>query len=334
VEGFAEQAFPFILHQILSTQFEGQQSTRKQLSIALSNWFCNCAAIHKTNLKLLINSILYLRTQPLPREKSSADRMHWLEIDYIAAANAATQCGMFKTALLFVEESCSGVTKSSRRSSSAKSHEPTELLLTIFQSIDDPDLYYGVQQDASLSTILARLEYEKDGPRSLAFRGAQYDSHVRSQDSKSAQEAEHLIKALDVLSLAGLSHSLLQAQQTMGMSITIMESMYQTARKLEQWDLPVPSSGSNNAATIYKVYQGVHVAADRASILQAVDEGLSCTMTGLVPNDLSAGALHSSLQSLAVLTEMDEILSAQGSEQFEEMLSRFQNRSDWMKTGR
>jgi serine-protein kinase ATM len=31
---------------------------------------------------------------------------------------------------------------------------------------------------------------------------------------------------------------------------------------------------------------------------------------------------------------MDEVLSSRGSQQFEEILSRFQNRSGWMKIGR
>jgi len=260
-------------------------------------------------------------------------------INYLSAAVAASSCGMFKTALLFVEESGSAqvAAKSSRRSSSINQEAqepPADILLAIFQNIDDPDLFYGVQQAPSLSTILARLEYEKDGPKSLAFRGAQYDSHIRRQDSESANDAQSLVKALDVLSLSGLSHSLLQVQQTVGMSAVSLDSMFRTARKLEQWDIPVPSNCKNDAVTIYKAFQAVQNAPDYPSMLQTINEGFDNTMSSLIREDLSAHALHGALQTLATLAELDEVASTRGSVQFEEILPRFKDRSGWMMTGR
>jgi serine-protein kinase ATM len=338
VPSFAERAFPFILHLVLSSPYQSQHTARKDLSKSFMNWLGDIPDVNKNSLKVLINALLYLRTQPRPRESSSADRSYWLQIEYLRAAAAATRCGMFKTALLFAEEYCSAPVKSSRRSSVGHSFEqsdmPTEMLLTVFQNIDDPDVYYGVQQTANLSTILGRFEYEKDGPKSLAFRSAQYDSHLRRRDPESNRDAQALVKALDNHSLSGLSHSLLQAQQAVGMSAESLDSMFRTARKLEQWDLPVPSSCSNNPVTIYKAFQSIHTAVEHGTILQAVNEGFDCTMKSLTEQDLGASALHDSLQTLAALVEMDEVLSTQGSEQIEEMLSRFQDRSIWMKTGR
>lgn len=339
VKGFADRAFPFVLHLVLSAHPQDQQISRRKLSKVFVDWFAKSEAAGKNNLRMLLNSILYLRTQPLPGEKSSADRAQWLEIDYLKAATAAAHCGMFKTSLLFVEEFCSQPVKSSRRSAVSKDLSeqvefPTEVLLTIFENVDDPDMYYGVQQKASLDTILARFEYEKDGPKSLSFRGAKYDSHIRRHDPESTRDVQSLVKALDVLNLSGLSHSLLQAQQTVGMTPESLESMFHTARKLEQWDIPVPSTCTNNAVTIYKAYQAVDTADDQISILQAVNEGLEYTMRHLAREDMSASALHGSLQTLAALVEIDEVLSSNGSEQFEDMEKRFQSRSEWMRIGR
>ncbi|KAA8567672.1 hypothetical protein EYC84_008145 [Monilinia fructicola] len=321
---FADQAFPFILHLVLSTDFPAQKNNRDQISSAFAVWFSKSQSVEKNNLKTLINSILYLRTQPLPHEKSSADRLYWLNLDCLKVATAAIHCGMFKTALIFVEEHQSIPVKSSRRSSMMKDGSeapelPTDLLLAIFENIDDPDLYYGVQQTANLSTILARLEYERDGAKSLAFRGAQYDSHFKQQDPRAAQDAQSLVKALDMLSLSGLSHSLLQAHQNSGIAGTSLDSMFRTARKLEQWDIPVPAS-DNHSVTIYKAFQAAHVATSRGTFMKAINEGLHGTMERLVRDDLSAGALHESLRTLAALSEMDEVLSSQGSEEFQEIL--------------
>jgi ataxia telangiectasia mutated family protein len=339
VPWFADRVFSFVLHLVLSTSSKGQISTKKKLSSAFTTWFGETKPAGKDNLKTIINSILYLRTQELPNEKSLADRSQWLDINYLRAATAAKNCGMFKTALLFTEQFHSelGSSKSSRRSS-AIGHEPpeipTEVLLTIFENIDDPDLYYGVQQNANLSTIQARLDYEKDGLKSLAFRGAQYDSHVRRRAPESAQDVQSLVGALNVLSLSGLSHSLLQAQATVGMSPASLESMFQTARKLEQWDIPVPTSRNSNAVTLYKAFQAVNTAPDYATVLRAIDEGLDCTMMSLVRDDLSASALHGSLQTLAALVEMDEVLSSKESKEFEEIVARFRGRQEWMKIGK
>jgi len=339
VSGFADQAFPFIIHLALSITSKAQHLARKSVSKSISDWFSISERVDKTKLRMLINSILYLRTQPHLEEKSSRNSSHWLDIDYIKAAVAATNCGMFKTALLFVEEFCSKPTsvKSSRRSSAIGQDPvdlPRDLLLTIFKNIDDPDLYYGVRQNASLKTILGRLEYERDGPKSLAFRGAQYDSRLRQSDPRAIEDAQSLVKTLDVLSLSGLSYSLLQAQQTVGMSSASLDSMFDTARRLEKWDIPVPNNCINDSLTIYKAFQAVQNTSIYETSLQTINEGFENTMASLIQNESSANALHGTLQTLAVLVELDEVISTRSSLEFEAMLTRFTDRSRWMRTGR
>jgi ataxia telangiectasia mutated family protein len=333
-EGFAEEAFPFIVHLVLSLQLDGPQTVNRQLSKAIRSWLLVETMADTGHLKLLINTLLYLRTQPLPRETSSADRMHWLEVDYSKAAEAAVRCGMFKTALLFIEVSLSETTRSLRRSSISKSTEPHEILSSIFKHIDDPDVFYGLQQSASLGSVLERLEYENDGLKSLAFRGAQYDSSLRRQEQSSNLDAQALVKALGMLSLDGLSHSLLQSQQTITMDKSSVKRMFQTARRLEQWDLPVPTTCDNDEVAIYKTFQAANLAESRHSVQSAIDEGLRSTVLALVQATTRASIIHDSLRSLAALTEIDEVLSASNSEEFEEMLTRFQNRADWMETGK
>lgn len=333
-DGFAEQALPYIVHLVLSLQLDGQQTAKRQLSKSLRSWLGNEELLETAHVKLLMNTLLYLRAQPLPRESSSADRMHWLEVDYTRAAEAAARCGMFKTALLFVEISVSESTRMSRRSSAGKPAEPQDILHHIFKHIDDPDIFYGLQQNASLGTVLNRLEYENDGMKSLAFRGAQYDVHLRLQDKASKSDAQALVNALGMLSLDGLSHSLIQSQQSISMDTHSIKRMFQTARKLEQWDLPMPASYDNEAVMLYKSFQAVNLSNDRESLIIAVAEGLKSTFSGLLQSTTKAGSIHASLQSLAALTEMDEVLSSSSSEQFEEMLARFHSRSNWMRTGK
>ncbi|KAI9734490.1 MAG: Serine/threonine-protein kinase tel1 [Claussenomyces sp. TS43310] len=330
---FAEHAFPFVLHLVLSFHLDGSQGPKRQISKALKVWLGAENDEVKGHLKLLINALLYLRTQSIPREISSADRIQWLDIDYTQVSEAAARCGMVKTALLFLEISFSEIGRSaSRRSSLSTRMEPTELLLTIFKNVDDPDMFYGLQQDPNISNILARLEYENDGLKGLAFRSAHFDSSLRRQDGGASRDAQALVDTLGKLSLDGLSHSLSQSQQAY-MARKDGKSIFHTARKLEQWDLPVPSTNVDDAATIYKTFQAVRNATNRDSIHDALASGLKSTMSSLANTRAGAHAIRTSLQTLAVFAEMDEVLSTCGSEHFQETLSRFQARSLWMKTG-
>ncbi|KAL6853146.1 hypothetical protein J3F83DRAFT_756354 [Trichoderma novae-zelandiae] len=333
VKGFSEKAFPFIVHLVLYFQLEQQQVIKKSLSGAMKAWLASTDQTAKENIKLLINSVLYLRTQEYPKETSIADRLHWLDIDYTMAASSATHCGMHKTALLFAEIAASEATRASRRSSVAKEADLNETLLAIFENIDDPDAYYGLPEEASLSNILSRLEYEQEGTKNLAFRGAQYDSHIRLRQNTSDSDAHALVKALGALGFSGLSHSLMQTQQNLGSTPSSIESTFHTARRLEIWNLPVPATSDHFAVVTYKAYQTMHQATNISAIRTAIYDGFARTMKNLVGNNRNATALRSRLGALAALSELDEILSIADATELEGLMSRFQDRSQWMKSG-
>ncbi|KAK4123161.1 hypothetical protein N657DRAFT_681296 [Parathielavia appendiculata] len=335
VKGFAERAFPFVVHLVLAYQLDKQQGVKRRLSEALKEWLDSTSHLAKENLKLLINTILYLRTQPLSGEISIADRGHWLDINLSSAAAAATRCGMFKVAVLFVELANSESSRGSRRSSAIREIEDSsEILLEIFENIDDPDAYYGLSEEASLSTVVARLEYENDGSKSLAFRGAQYDSHLRSRDSASRQDGKALIKALSSLGLAGLSNSLLQTQQSLDGSSDSLDGTFTTARRLEMWNLPAPSTSDNWAVTVYKAYQTMHQAPDLDAVRSAVHDGMRSTVRHLISGSLNTSTLRHQLGALAVLAELDDVLNVTDQSELQHALEGFDKRSKWMMSGR
>ena len=335
VKGFAERAFPFVVHLVLTYQLDKQQGMKRQLSEALKEWLGSTSDLAKENLKLLINTLLYLRSQPLPNEASIADRGHWLEVDLSKAAAAAARCGMFKVSLLFVELASSESSRGSRRSSALRDTEDSnEILLDIFENIDDPDAYYGLNQDASLSSVVARLKYENDGNKSLAFRGAQYDSHLRSRDPASREDGQALIKALSSLGLAGLSNSLLQTQQSLDGSSDSLDGTFTTARRLEMWNLPAPPTNDNWAVTVYKAYQSMHQAPDIDAVRGAIHDGLRSTVRHLTSRSLNTSTLRHQLGALAVLAELDDVLNVADQSELQHALETFEKRSKWMMSGR
>lgn len=334
VKGFAEDAFPFIVHLVLLSEREKQQSAKKNISTALKGWLNSPDANVKDRLVLILNTILYLRAQKLPGEHSIADRIQWLDIDLSMAASAATRCGMHKTALLLIEAATTEGTRSSRRSSAIRAQESTDLLLKIFESIDDPDAYYGLPDSASLGSILARLEYENNGAKSLSFRGAQFDSHLRSRDPGNKLDERHLVGTLSTLGLSGLSHYLLQAQQHHDGALAAVDLTFTNARRLEIWDLPAPLSTTSPSVALYKAFQGCNQAVTMETVTKSIKDGLGQVMQNLLKRETSTAHVRQNFATLASLAEMDEILHLTSSTQLNDHLTSFDDRAKWMKSGR
>ncbi|KAK2593343.1 Serine/threonine-protein kinase tel1 [Conoideocrella luteorostrata] len=333
VPGFAEKAFPFVVHLVLCFQLEEQQTAKKQMSSSLKEWLRAGAPDAIDSSKLLINTILYLRTQEYPKESSIADRMHWLDIDYPTAATCASRCGMHKTALLFSELISSDASRSSRRSSAHREHDMSDTLLTIFENIDDPDIYYGLPEDASLAKVLARVEYENEGAKSLAFRGAQYDSHLRLRRKEAEADRQALVQALGTLGLSGLSHSILYTQEHSDADSSSIDSTFNTARRLETWNLPAPSNSEHHAVILYQVYQNIHNSTELPTVQEAIYEGFGGIMRGIASHSLNATALRSRLAALAALTELDDMLNMSEPSEIKDLLRKFKARAEWMRSG-
>ena len=338
LKDLAENAFPYILHLVLLREAGSHETTKRVMSQACRQLFQSCISneadeilVYRT--RVLLKAILYLRTQALPNETTEADRAQWLDLDYQQAAAVAIKCSMYKTALLFVEIDFSAAVKPSRRRSSAiKFQEPTDLLLNIFQNIDEQDAFYGVQQPSSLSSMMARLEYEHAGFKSLSFRGAHYDGQIRHSSGGDRIDEESMVRALDSLDLNGLSQSVLSKMTTTGPNA--IDSVLRTAQKLEQWDISVPASHNSGASTIFRVFQGISNAVDSESLLLSLNVGFKDTMDQLMVGEGAKSSIHSILGSLAILTEADEVFSSTRSEQLYEALRRFKDREFWMHSER
>lgn len=334
VKGFAERAFPFIVHLVLLFELDRRPHLKLSMSEALKVWLVSTEPDARENVKLLLNTVLYLRVQALPEESSIADRLQWLDVDFAAAAAAAARCGLHKTALLFSELANSAETgRSSRRSSTSRVGVSDETLLAIFENIDDPDAYYGIPEKASLSTVLARVEHESEGSKSLAFRGAQYDSHLRLRKPDASLDGQALAGALNSLGLSGLSYSLLQNQPDVGNTIESVESTFRTARKLEIWNLPAPAASDDHSVMMYKVFQNLSQSPDIESVKSALHDGLSRSLKALVNRSSSASMVRSRLSALASLAELDDLLDASSAVDSERITKAFDDHAQWMKSG-
>ena len=335
IDRLAEKTFPYILHLVLLQEMNGNRNTRNVMSEVVRKTFQQCKQADEEvshSARILLQAVLYLRTQPLPNETTKADRDKWLDFDYKDAAAAAIHCSMYKVALLFIEIDYSEISKASRRTSSIKSQEPTNLLLAIYENIDEQDAFYGVQQPSSLHSMMTRLEYEEAGFKSLSFRGAHYDGKIRLFGGEHRKDEESLADALGNLDMNGLSRSLLSGIVSRGGFAT--DSILHTARRLEQWDISSPTSQPSSASTIYRAFQGVSLAVDTSTLAASLNSAFSDAMNQLKTGVGAKASVQSTLSSLAVLTEADEVFSCRKSVELKEVVRRFEGRESWMLSER
>jgi ataxia telangiectasia mutated family protein len=239
---------------------------------------------------------------------------------------------MYKSALLFLEIYMSQMELTRRRS--RELFEPGDLLVEIFKNVDDPESFYGVTQESSLLAVMDRLEYEKDGFKALSFRGAHLESRMRQAIALDKADPRGIVQALHTLDLNGVSHSILREQPSESASSAYMDNVYQSARKLEQWDLPISSTIKTEAATVFRALQSVNTLSDQSSILQSVDSALYDTIKRMTEETHTGLSLQESLRTLAVLTEIDEVLNAGDAPQLDEVWEGMVSRNKWMPIGR
>jgi serine-protein kinase ATM len=333
VDGVAPKLFPYVVHLALLKDFDKSNGIRKYLSECIQQLFKESDQSRVPFSRLVIETILYLRTQPLPGESSKAQRAHWIEIDFRVAAEIAIRCNMFKTALLFLEISYSESIqiRTSRRASEARSEFPKELLSIIFRSLDDKDSFYGLSKAPNLKALMSELEFENAGFKSLSFRSAAYDSELQQLGQPRPETESSLLNVLNGLDLDGLSLSMFTGSK--GTQANIEDIMFTTARKLEHWDLASPLEVSSSSNELFRVFQDIHHAASFTDIGISLNRGFA-NLFKLVKGSRSAGSIHSNLGALATLVEVEDVLSSDDFGTLDLVWSTMEKRETWMNTER
>ncbi len=330
----AMELVPYIVHMLLVRELDQEQGLRAQLSTALATSFGIPDIEVQPKQKYLLTLLLYLRSQKLPNEKTDADRLHWLEVDWLAAAQAADRCGMFTTALMFAESAVQPSPAARRSSSRASLSQismaqiPQELLLSVFKSVEEPDSFYGVEQPASLDSVLERLDYEADGYKSLMFRSAQTNTDIQSSGKISPHNNRGLIYSLSLLNLDSLTFALLSSGfESAQSSAELME----TARRLQQWDVAAPGQATSNDITnCFSAFRELSRVVDTTSAVGNLD-------TIIIAHMKSAGGLPSYqsttgfLGALAVLVEAKCIVGSPSPDAFCVSWDQIRLRQRWMK---
>ncbi|CAD0105917.1 unnamed protein product, partial [Aureobasidium uvarum] len=332
------ELFPFVVHLALSSEIEKEQVVRTYLSESFTAHFGNHKADTDRKSRLLLESLLYLFTQRILNEKTRMNRLEWLELDYLLAAEAADKCNM-PTASLYLGEigaTPQHVSQSSRKSSTTLSNPNSpsnELLLSIYSRVDDPDSFYGVKQPPSLDSVLARVHHEGDGIKGLMLHSARMDASMRQSGLADESDRYGIIGSVSAMNLSSLTHDLLNRKGGNSTTATT-DVMLNAARKLEQWDVSPPQMNGSASSTVYGIFRGLATATNLESVQLDLNRALGSSIQHLQDARLDASAVRATLSSIAVLGEIDELTNVRCSSDLSDLWHRMQERQSGWDIGR
>jgi len=335
----ALELLPDMVHMLLEIEAESKQSLRPEISHSISKHLEEEADALGLKQDYLLDLILYMRRQPYPKEHTKVDRLRWLDLDYMRAAETATMRGKPTFALMLAESSAPPVQANRRASSRASSaqqlpvHVPGSMLLSIFEQVDEPDSFYGVEQPASLESVLSRLDYEKAGFKSLMFRSAQVDSHMRQSGKLDSADAMGMVRSLSALNLSSLTYALTSGQVG-SMAVTATDDMLDSARKLQQWDIALPESSVDGSSRLLTIYQELGRAVKLTSATSSLDKLTMEHVEAAQQIYATSRPTRAWFNCLSLISETADLACSASQEELLATWSRLQSRQKWMEKAR
>ena len=329
----APEIVPAVVHKLLLTALASQDNVRKNLSGAFGNVLLSRSDHDTQAIELVIRMILYLRCQPLPKEGTMAGRNSWLDIDFAVAAAAADFRKAHKTALLFLEiqaaQSHLQPSRASRRSSVATLEHHFPLMQTIYHNIDDPDFFYGVQEQVSVDSIIRKMDREGGGFQKLSFQSALYDSSLKC--ASNGEPGKHVSGLLSVLSAAnhdGIARAV-QLHHAPKKEGEIPETALSIALNLHQWDVPTAAVADAEMAAFINVFR--ELSAGRLTVIDSLlGNGLLACVDKITSRTDTVSSAQQSLGMLAALAEVKDLLSSRNLEDVNDQWQTMAQRNRWM----
>lgn len=234
-----QRSLVHLAHDCLEKCRARKDDLETQMTALFQECFKDYLSRSTEEIKICLSVLEGLRS--VDRAGSSAiAKFSWLQINYVYAAQAACHHEFLEDALLFLE-----ILWLSGYSITTDIFISTQL--RIYSQIEEPDSFYGVEQEPSLQTALVKAEYESSGNRALPMYTAlqNADKRFRKHDSS---ELRHKIGT----SLRSLALDTINIDNG-GTSMTLDESKYESAWRLEHWDLPFSPSAAGCHQILYRV---------------------------------------------------------------------------------
>jgi len=340
-ELLAVDMLPYVVHLGLLSDLSGTGQLKAAVSSMMTDLFRQRDSETHPRVRLLLRTLVYVLKQQIPQERTILDRQHWLDVSFVDAAEAASRSNMPTTALFLSEISAQQVqqatARGSRRSSAATTlieMVPEDVLLNVMREVDDPDAFYGVDRTTSFSSILDRVDQERDGLKSLMLHSARLDALTRVGASDLEIDTLGTFRALSTLDLNSLTLTLLHQRKSGLTQDDFSMTMLHTAQKLDKWDIALPKTYNTAETNLYQVQESLRRSNSPTMIQAQVNQAISDIMTDLSLSDVNAHQARSILKLLGTLTEIGDMLSQRSAGDMKDLWAMIQQRQAGWDIGR
>ncbi|KAJ8489343.1 hypothetical protein ONZ51_g2973 [Trametes cubensis] len=249
---FAEEMLPLLVHSLLQLEYDNSKTSEPgSLRSQLSQYFTSVLAYEDTasaTHRAIISVILHLRNfRPSVKFTDALAHDKWLSIDFTLLSRCAIKCGAYTTALLFLELA------NEYNPTTSQGSTTEDVLFAIYNHIDEPDGFYGIQTDDLRNLFVKRLRHEKQWDKAFRYHGA-----VLESGSSNPTDTEGIVQSLHSF---GFNHLALNTLRSSADSRNLLDTSaiaYSLGWRAQTWDLPETATQDNASATLYLAMRAVH----------------------------------------------------------------------------
>ncbi|KZP09916.1 hypothetical protein FIBSPDRAFT_922456 [Athelia psychrophila] len=270
---FAEQVLPVLVHTVLQQEPFTSDRLESSFCHCLSAYFTKILSSESTDvscLRCIVDVVLHLRNFYPKDCKDPLGHEQWLDVNYILLSRNAVTCGAYTTALLFLELAAE------HQASDDKAGDVEQIMFDIYNHIDEPDGFYGIQTTDLRQFLTKRLHHEHQWEKALRFHGAAIEA-----SSTNTHDSNGLLDSFHAFGFNQLAMETLQGSW-MGMGNASSSAMsYKLGWRTDTWDLPDQHGTESRAASIYVALRAVHRERDPHMIDSIIWRALSGEMARL-----------------------------------------------------
>ena len=310
---------PFVVHIVLAAEMDGAQPARAKISEIFSVALTMRDSGSDEVIRLILDTILYLRRCVLSNATTKAQRSQWLEIDFGEVASAAMVFNLWHEALLFIELQQSHVhllsSRSTRRSAQNGANSVPDFAAIVFEHVDDPDFFYAGHEDVDLTSVIQRLEHESSGLKTLSFQSAVFDAAVRSHGDRetSSNAALSAARALNAANLRAISQAVTAFASGHSQSALGRETS-DTYFDLYDWSIRTDMGTAREGSGSLKSLRALTTGTSKEAMTKSLEIGLLQCVQDLPPAKGQSEAYNESVRNLATLSQARDALMLKGNE--------------------
>lgn len=288
---FAKRSLPYIVHLYLKTCV-----TKTKSNPELDDMFNSCLR-SKGNMEvngIIIDTFFHLRANKLSKDRLGK---RFIDVDIEAAVKSCLASDLPETALMLAE-----IDWSNSQLYDEQFHS-FDLTLQIYEKVSDPDMYYAIPTNPSLTGAIKTFLYEQNHSRLL-----QYQSAFLNEDMITKEKLD-----INQWSLP----ETLQNTGMLGISKLVMDSMppeddkalYSHAWKLQQWDLAYSVTPQTRDEIVFNLHKSLNSSGE---ISEGFYHAYKTTLELLRP--AGRDKRETLYETLAIIQESESILNIEEKE--------------------